>query len=93
MTSVLIKGKLGHRDIEQHVNMKAEITAMCLEAKKHHGLPASQQKLAGRHGTDTPSQSQKKPTLPTSCPQISSYRNFETTNVYCLSTGGCELAH
>lgn len=32
MTSVLIKGKLGHRDIEQHVNMKAEITAMCLEA-------------------------------------------------------------
>lgn len=54
MTSVLIKGKLGHRDIEQHVNMKAEITAMCLEAKKHHGLPASQQKLAGRHGTDSP---------------------------------------
>lgn len=51
MTSVLIKGKLGHRDIEQHVNMKAEITAMCLEAKEHHGLPASQQKLAERHGT------------------------------------------
>ena len=40
---------------ECHVNVKADVEVMCLQAKGHQRLAANHLKLAERHGIDSPS--------------------------------------
>lgn len=57
MTGVFIKMEIftqrQTRTQESHVTMKAEIGMMNLQAKGHQKLPANQQKLQEKHGSDT----------------------------------------
>ena len=41
---------------ECHLNKKAKVEMICLQAKKHQRFPENTQKLWERHGTDSPAQ-------------------------------------
>ena len=70
------KKKSGHRHVHKEnaeMKMKAETTVMLLQAKEHQRLPANQQKLIKRYGTNLPG------------PWTPSLQTCETIHFCCLS--------
>ena len=74
---------------EHHVNMKTEISVMHLQSKECQRWPGNHQKWGERHETDSASQPQKEPALPTPWFWNSSLQDCESINFYCWSDPIC----
>lgn len=67
-----------HKHGEHYAQMKAESRVMHPQSKEYHRVPANYQKPRESHVTESPSQPQKEPNLPTVWSWISSLQNWET---------------